>query len=407
MFQNYDLTFFISITGPFQAIHSQLPISDIPVQTIAKQSVPSIAIPPSQTSSNNTAAMSNHQILGKHVPQDSQILVNEISKVQKDSKLDPNGSSSTETREPNETKAFLAQSKTITDDLANKGQRNDPVKFQISLESPMKSTGGRNSLRERQTARHYYAKVSSSFHSTTPSPSYTSSSTFNRKSSFATSKQPASVLTPLGTPTKHSPNKEPTIASNGYQNPIPRNVPALCQVICGNGCCSPTMKASLTQTSHKTTRTTEPTTKNKTELTSKPTEPPDVMAAPPLPMWHLENNPQWFAKEAHPSLVPFLPAGPIPWPAMGPSSTSATPPMDMTLPPTTLSPIEQTKEILPFGKKIILKTLSFYTYVFVFSSQRLKTPRGNATTELWSFEITVYKKHTTLHILCILHCGAM
>lgn len=379
LLQNHNLTFFISITGPFEAIHSQKPIPDLPVQTIQKQSVPAIRISPSETpSSTNTAAMSNHQILGKHVAQDSQVLSNEISKVHKDSKLDPNGSSSPETREPNEMKASPVQSKTRADDVANKDARNFPVKFQPSLEAPMKSTGGRNSLSGSQTTKHYYEKISSLFHSTTPSPRYTSSSTFNRKSSFPTSKEPASVSTPLGTPTKISSDNKSAITSNGYQNPIPRNIPVLCQVICGNGCCSPTLKTSLKQTSAQTTHTTEPTIKTKSELTSKPTEPPDVIATPPLPLWHLENNPQGFPKEAHPSLVPFLPAGATPRPVMGPSPTFATPPMDRTLPPATLSPNEQTKETLPFGKKIIMKILSFCTYASVLSSKRFKTPRGNA-----------------------------
>ncbi|XP_067049904.1 uncharacterized protein [Acropora muricata] len=336
--------------GTFEAIHTHQPIPHLPVQTIPKQSVPAIRISPSEiTSSNNSAAMSNHQILGKHVPQDSQVLSNEISKVQKDSKFYPNGSSSPETRELNKMKASPAKSKTIADDVANKDARNFPVKFQPSLEAPMKSTGGRNSLSGIHTAKHYYEKISSAFHSTTPSPSYTSSSTFNRKSSFPTSKEPASVSTPLGTPTKSSSDNKSAITSNGYQNPIPRNIPVLCQVICGNGCCSPKLKTSLTQTSAQTTRTTEPTTKTKGELTSKPTEPPDVIATPPLPLWHLENNPQGFPNEEHPSLVPSLPAGPMPRPAMGPLSTFATPRMDRTLTPATLSPNEQTKETLPFG----------------------------------------------------------
>ena len=329
-------------------------------------------------------------MLGKHVPQDSQVLSNEISKVQRDSKFDPNGSSSPETRELNKMKASPAKSKTIADDVTNKDARNFPVKFQPSLEAPMKSTGGRNSLSGIHTAKHYYEKISSSFPSTTPSPSYTSSSTFNRKSSFPTSKEPASVSTPLGTPTKSSSDNKSAITSNGYQNPIPRNIPVLCQVICGNGCCSPKLKTSLTQTFAQTTRTTEPTTKTKGELTSKPTEPPDVIATPPLPLWHLENNPQGFPKEEHPSLVPSLPAGPMPRPAMDPLPTFATPRMDRTLTPATLSPNEQTKETLPFGKNIIVKTLSFCTNASVFSSKRFKTPRGNATAKSYSFEITVF-----------------
>ena len=314
-------------TGLLQAVQTQLlPIPVIPVQTIPIQPLPSVVIPPLQTHvpANNAGSMTNQQPPGGNMPPIPQNASNEKPKESNpESKVIP----STENSKENKTPAELSEKPNGTLEKPVPGYQL-PSKTPGS-QVPTKSTEGSKSSKKQTT------KSAPSSHSTCL-PGNENSPTPRPNASCPTLKKPTSVPSAQGTRTKKpTPDKKPTSASttpNSNHNSMPQIV--LCQVICGSDCCSPKVKTSPTQSTPTTKPTTESTNEPKSEYKSKPTEPPDVMAGPPLPLRY----PPCLPKNTH-----HLLACQLQWPAR-PLSPSDTFPMYMTLPPATASPLQMENE---------------------------------------------------------------
>lgn len=332
-----------------------LPIQTIPIQTLAPMQLPQAQVPGSISSlgpsnpqqpgtnqsripqgGNNEAANNPNQPIPSTGP-----ATKEANRAPNGQETSPGG-----TKTPNGKPTVPNSGSNVTP--------NPAAKRPLPLSSPAPETPpeGTNSSNASNPSKQKNA------HNNTPSPQNKGSTTPKptNTSSLAPNK-PTSDSSAVGSQANvNSSTVKPNSAISAKQTQMPPIV--LCQIICGSDCCLPKLKVITiepTLTTPKTSPTTPPPTSAKSELKLKPTAPPEVIAAPPVPMRYPQ-HPGWLPQVAHP-----MPISPI----SSPLSSSSHLPMYMTLPPATASPAIQTQEEkkLPVlvGKKVVTltRTLEF------------------------------------------------